>query len=252
MPVAAAHDTSQPVLPPRPTLRGQTAEPRAPGWRNWPVLVIILATLAIVAAVALMIWPGDRRDLDDKHRLGPPPAPDRMQTAPEIQQPQVPNQQAPAVPPQNGATRDPWTGQIDPPQDLGGNPLGKADKDDKDDTDIDDSQDLSLVDPFSTPRPPSAALGRRHLQVNGRGMMWLAILTHACRKMIQCGTSDPAVQSACDDVARTPSSPPANCAAAARCLRHIDTMSCGNQIDDLSQLSRLMMQFRDCADATQC
>src|SRR4051812_22403618 len=85
MPVVAAHDASQPVLPPRPTVRGQTAEPRASGWRSWPVLVIILATLAIVAAVVLMVWPGDRRDPNDKHMLGPPPAPDRMQTAPEIQ-----------------------------------------------------------------------------------------------------------------------------------------------------------------------
>jgi len=252
MPVAAAHDASQPVLPPRPTLRGQTAEPRALGWRSWPVFVIILATLAIVAAVVLMVWPSDRRDLNNKHMLGPPPAPDRMQTVPEIQPPpQVPNRQAPAAPPQNGPTRDPWTGQIDPPpQDLRGNPFGKDDKDDKDIDD--DSQDLSLVDPFSTPRPPSAAPGRRQLPLNGTGMVLRAVSTHVCRKLIQCGTNNPTTKHTCDALAGMPSAPPPNCPAADRCLQYIDTLGCGSQTNDFAQLITLMLRFRDCADATRC
>lgn len=241
MPVAPAYDASQPVLPPRPTGRSYPAEPKASGLRSWPVLVIILATVAIVAAVVLMVWPNGRRDLDGKHTIAPPPAPERMQTAPEIKPPpQVPDPRVLPTPPQAGATPDPWTGQVDPPPpDPDGSPL---------DTDPDTDDDLALKNPFASPTAP----GRGHLQINGRGQALLAMAEHLCRKMLQCGVDNPTVQNTCDALSHRPPTPPRNCPAADRCLRHIDAMSCGSQNDNLLQLNALLAQFHDCADAVRC
>jgi hypothetical protein len=250
IPVAVAAGASQPVLPPRPTGRSYPAEPRTSGWRSWPVLVIILATVAIVVAVVLMVWPSGRRDLDGKHSLAPPPAPERMQTEPEIRQPppQVPDRPAPPAPPatpQAGATPDPWASHADPlPPDPG------ADAIDADDT-VDDLQG-GLDDPFGSPHRPSVPPSRHRLQTNHRGMMMLAMAEHMCRKMLQCSADDPTVQSTCNAFARRPSPPPVSCPAADRCLQHIDTMACGSQNDNFLQLSALMTQFRDCADAVRC
>src|SRR5688572_9858616 len=48
----------QPILPPRPTGRMPTATAAsASWWKSWPLIVIVLAGLAIVAAVVLMVLP---------------------------------------------------------------------------------------------------------------------------------------------------------------------------------------------------
>src|SRR5580704_1213152 len=52
-----AREGSAPILPPRPTGRSvAVARPGSP-LRSWPVVVIGLAAVAIVAAVAIMVWP---------------------------------------------------------------------------------------------------------------------------------------------------------------------------------------------------
>jgi hypothetical protein len=83
--LAALHEAQQPVLPPRPSgmswthMQKQGVERSA--WRSWPMLVIILAMIAIVTAVVIMVWPSSSR-ADGKNGLEPPPAPEHMQTKP--------------------------------------------------------------------------------------------------------------------------------------------------------------------------
>lgn len=246
MPVAATHDASQRVLPPRPSDQGYAAKPTASGWRSWPMLVIFLATVAIVIAVVLMVWPAGRRALDGKRAITPPPAPERMQTDPEIQTPlPVPVPQVRPAPPPTGSTQDPWMGQVDPPPPAtGAGPL---------DTDIDDSDDLGgLTDPLASPHPPPADPALPRVQINGRGMMVLLLMAHICRKAIQCSPDDPMAQRTCDVLAGRPSAPPVDCPAAESCFQQIDTMSCGTLAANLSQLNSFVMQFRDCVDALGC
>jgi hypothetical protein len=245
VPVPAAGGASQPVLPPRPPHRDPAAAPGASGWRSWPGLVIIVATIAIVVAVVLMVWPGHNRDEPDgKHSLGPPPAPERMQTAPDIQPPpQVPDRQPAPAAPQAGATPDPWANHTDP---LPSAPVASA-------TDLDDDPPdpdaLFAPDPGRGPSPPPR---RPRLPTNRRGTMMLAMAEHMCRKMLQCSGDDPMVRNTCDTLARRPSVPPAGCPAADRCLQHIDAMTCGDQNDSFLQLNALLAQFSDCADAVRC
>src|SRR5262245_22573179 len=49
------------TVSPRPG-RAATAPRAGSAWRSWPVVVIVIATMAIVAAVVLMIWPAARRE----------------------------------------------------------------------------------------------------------------------------------------------------------------------------------------------
>jgi hypothetical protein len=79
--VLPPQEGSAPILPPRPTGRSQAAAPRS-ALRNWPVVVIGLAAVAIIAAVAIMVWPQSKKDRDPQRALQPPPAPERMDSDP--------------------------------------------------------------------------------------------------------------------------------------------------------------------------
>jgi len=237
MPAAA-----EAVLPPRPTGRSYAAEPVPSGWRSWPVIVIIIATLAIIVAIVLMAWPAGRSEPDGKRGAPQPPAPERMQTDPEVHPSAPPKVIQPTPPPQGGAPRDPW-GKVDPPPvDPDNGAAAQAD----DDPDVD-----SLLDPFATPAPPAGG-GRPRLRINGRGLAMLAMAEHMCKKLVQCGVGDPAARSMCNGFSRRGAVPPPSCPAARRCLDRIDTMACGGPDDDLANLNGFMARFQDCADAIRC
>jgi hypothetical protein len=212
------------VLPQRPTT-GQAEPERA--WRSWPVVVIVLAIVAIAVAVVLMIWPDARRAVDPgKHALKPPPAPERMPTLPDIRP--VPDRRtAPHAAP------DPWAAKPD------GAPQGRA------------PDPVPPADPPTQDDDALAPSGHRTLQFNGGGAFLVAMVEHMCRKMAQCGTDRFLPGGVCTGIP-SPSPQPASCPAAARCLQHIDDMSCSTQITDLTQVSELMVQFSDCADAVHC
>jgi hypothetical protein len=230
-PIAAPREVPPPVLPPRPTSRGHA--PEAGGWRSWPILVILVATVAIVIAAVLMVWPSAHDDTGK--RVVQPPAPDRMDTQNPGQGTAPRQPRTPATPP--GAAPDPWR-----PTPAVPDPAAP-----------DDDQDLdSMADPFAAPHGAPTPRGRRKLAVNGRGMVMFAMAEHLCRKMVQCGNDDSTMAKVCDSVSTNATDLPANCPAAERCLQHIDAMACSAQGDDLSQLSRLLSQFRDCADAVRC
>jgi hypothetical protein len=154
-PAAAAYAglpaAAQTVLPPRPTSRGQVAEPRVSSWRSWPVVVIALAMLAIVIAVVLMVWPVSSQRDAGKRSSRPQPAPERMDTEPEVSTP-------PPSPAQGGSPRnpsglqpqaapapdrpiDPWAPEPDvplPQAPASPDPHASADPDPDDDVDLGD------------------------------------------------------------------------------------------------------------------
>ena len=215
---------SEPILPPRPTGRSVTAQasPR-PAWRSWPVLVIVVASLAIVSAVAIMMWPHSS-EASKKHVLQPPPAPERMDTDP-------------LPPPQPSAPdTDPWGppaaprhGAIDPPR----VPQQAA------------PNDPDLIDPFSNlhgaaPGPTSPNAVR----------LFSAISKHLCDKLPQC-TGNPTIANAlCSAYGQGQIAVP-TCAAAQRCMHDIDSLSCEDATDAATSYD-VMQKLQDCMEAINC
>ncbi len=232
----AAQDASQPILPPRPTGRMHAAEAKPSAWRSWPVVVIVLAMLAIVTAVVLMVWPA-HKDQAGKHALQPPPAPERMDTNQLQEQPIPPPPHDPASKPgAGGGGADPWSqphSQIDPPVPQ----APQMPQAPQDDPDVDD-----LKDPFT---PGGSTLHA------GTGMATIAMVAHLCKKLTQCGTTDVTMKGLCDSFGHNMSAP-SNCPAAERCIEHIDTMSCGDSGDITLDAMSVMTQFHDCAEAIKC
>lgn len=222
------------ILPPRPTGRYAAPAPRA-AWKSWPVIVIILAVVAIVTAVVLMLFPpGGVRDEGTNNAVQP--APDRMDTNP-----------APATPRQPPSTSpDPWSrrgggsgsggAQAQPPA---------ADDPDIDDPDIDDA--LTGRDPFSRRGTPGLGLGPGSRST----AMLYSIFKHACSRVATCGTPNAVTKQFCDTYTRFPPVTPPTCAAATRCLRNIDEMSC-DAVDDPASLLQLKDKITECADAMSC
>jgi hypothetical protein len=224
-------EASQPVLPPRPTEQMPSAEPRSL-WRNWPLIVIALALLAIGTAVVMMLWPPSNRSKVESRTLAPPPAPERMDT-----NPLPPPSAQPPAPQPPGA--DPWTspgggagpsGQIDPP-------------DDPDDT-ID--PDDILKDPFAGPR------GLPKLPRLGTNAFAFTLFGHACKRFASCGNAQPILTDYCAMIDRMiPSSPPPSCTAAKSCLDQADQLDCSTAFNSITDLMKLV-QSPDCEAATRC
>ncbi len=110
MPMPMPAPQPRAVLPPRTTASQHAVdgEPRS-AWRNWPVVVIVVAVLAIVGAVGVMVWPQPKPSA--AHHAVAPPAPlDHMDTNPLPPAPPPAN----IAPPPPPASDDPWHSQRDP------------------------------------------------------------------------------------------------------------------------------------------
>lgn len=226
VPVPVKDVASQPILPPRPTAtRAAAPEPRA---ARWPIVVIILAVIAIAGAVVIMVWP--HGDSPGQHTLQPPPAPERMDTDPM---------------PQPGAA-DPWGGNNAPhsqvvprstPDPLPAQPPQQPD----------DDQQFGFGGMWGGATNGLAGGGGA-----GSPDFMFAAMGHACQKLKTCPNADDTLKSLCDVYSQfPPSAPPANCAPAQRCLDAIDNMSC-SQTGYGSPLAVVNM-FQDCTQAiTSC
>jgi hypothetical protein len=257
---------AQRVLPPRPTTRSHAAQP-ASRWRRWPVIVIVVASMAIVAAVVLMLWPA-ARGRDGSRLLRPPPAPERMDTQTPAVTPRI--DAAPhAAPPAAGAP-DPWATPAPPSP-----PHASIDPGTPDGSQVtgDDPDDGTSVDPLG-PSVPSARSAtppqrpRSHQSPPVRpdidpgdlaaiisAPVGSEILTRVCHKLIACGV-DAAQQQVCDSIsvlgALNGRSPPAgSCPAADRCYHGIEAFDCGSQANAVAIMEQVV-NLRDCVDATHC
>jgi len=243
IPLAIQHGPADaaPILPPRPTGRTAAPVPRA-SWKSWPVIVIILAVIAIVTAVVLMLFPpGGAPSNDEGTRNSLQPAPDRMNTSP-----------APATPRQPPSTSpDPWSRRGSPGAGSAGGGAAPvqppaADDRDIDDPDVDDA--LTSRDPLS--RRGGLGAGSPRLGSSSTDMLY-SIFKHACARATTCSTSNPQVEAVCQVYANRPPVAPPTCAAATRCLRSIDQLSC-DVLDDVQSLYQLRTKLSDCGDAMSC
>ncbi len=229
--IAPVREASQPILPPRPTGSSPVAAVPRSAWRSWPVLVILVATSAILAAVVIMVWPHSS-EAGKKHALQPPPAPERMDTQ-SLPQPALP--QAPA--PQ---TDDPWG---PPPAQRHGS------------LDPQPQQMPSLKDPFSDdddaldPFAPLHGNGPTGLGAVNVTKLASAIGKHLCDRATQCG--DSATANVYCNAYGAAGAMPATCPAIERCFSVIDHLSC----DDASTGAtpwQLMQTMSDCVEAMRC
>lgn len=225
IPAAINEDGSRPILPPRPTGRMMTASTSEPGWiaRNWPLLVIATACLAIFVALLFMVMPMFNKNKDQGTKADKlTPAPERMDTNPLV--PKDPRSGG-------GTTPDPWK---DP---NGGVKPDKPDIDIPDDPDVDD--------------PGSGGATGPTLQ--GTGAIMMGMVRHVCDRAQSCGQLDAKLVDYCTETKKYPiAPPPASCPAAQRCFTHIDQMSCSASFDDISALTSVMHKFQDCVEALQC
>jgi hypothetical protein len=212
-------DGMAPVLPPRPTGRMYAAAPTGHAWwKSWPLLVIIVASFAIVIAAVFMVWPVKDSPDEGAKKLTVPPAPERMDT-----NPLPPND--PKVAPK--ITPDPWSGN-------GGTVTPKKTPD----IDIPD-------DPDDDPAPGKT-------KISGTGAAMLMIMNHACDRATACGKLDAVLKDYCELNKKQAISPPTNCPSLTKCLEAIDGMSCDNLDDDISTLQSALYKIQTCAAVQGC
>ncbi|MBL0220767.1 MAG: hypothetical protein IPQ07_43720 [Myxococcales bacterium] len=223
--IAQAAAEAAPILPPRPTGRMQT--PKQPGGsllRNWPVLVIILAGLAIAAAVVIMVWPTSTPAKADT-RLAPPPAPERMDTNPLPPQGSLTPSQ-PKAPP----------GGVDPWDQNGGGAAPDPDIDPADPT----------KGPFATPGAQGG------LGAMAGNEMAIVMMKHVCNRMSNCG--NPMLSSMCsmfDSLAGPVQQP--TCTAAQRCVDSLDQLDCNiTSMSSMGDVTKLFNGIQACVEAQSC
>jgi len=222
------HEASQPILPPRTTARSVPVQrPSHSIWRSWPMLVIVLAVIAIVAATVIMIIPPGSKKHDGKMSAPPGPAFERMETNP------LPDKSSQLDPWDNGAqgtvprTPDPQpqAPPVDPDDDLwgsGGGGIG------------------------------GGGIAGGSFGMTGNAFM-IHVLDRACKKLKTCPDLDQtSLSTICESVAMMPKPPAPTCDAAKKCFDAIDRLSCSQaSSQDLSPVS-IFGLFEDCRDGNSC
>ena len=197
---------SGPVLPPRVTGRSQAVEADRSAWKSWPMLVIVLASAAIIVALVMMVWPPSNADAG-KRGVVQPPAPERMNTDP-----------LPPAGAGNANGADPWGGhsQADPA------PQPRVTPDPLPPAPLPDNQSAPKQDPFDDPFASGNGLG---IGARSTDVMFAA-MEHACTRAKSCPNSDDTLTSICDSLALLPHNAAPNCDAAKRCFDAIDKLDC--------------------------
>jgi hypothetical protein len=243
-------EESRPILPQRPTGRMEAATQKRSLLRNWPVIVIVLASLAIATAVVLMVYPPAGTAKADSRRLAPPPAPERMDTNPLP----PPSGNGNVVPPKSSGV-DPWSKRNPQGAQPAQPPPGY---DDDDDTQI-DPDDLA-ADPFNPNGgggaggmfdPFSGLGGNPFGNLGALGMQdqfMFTLVGHVCTRAKTCGNSQlTQMCSTLDQLLAGGKAP--SCASGQRCLAKIDSLDC-----DLLSGSNLLgaaTLAQDCMEAIQ-
>ena len=211
-------DGSAPILPQRTTGRSMSAQrPGGSLLRNWPMLVIILAMIAIVTAVVIMVLPTGSAKAGGKRQLMPAPAPDRMETNPD-----------------QHSQADPWANG-------GGGGQSPA---------IPAPDPQQRPDPPADPSPDPDDLFSGLTMPNMNGPVFMAMAGQACKKLKTCSNVDQsALGLACDALGRMPQPTlPAGCDSARRCMDAIDHIDCDSTSTNVNPMNMLML-MQDCTKA---
>jgi hypothetical protein len=237
-PSSSEYTGPQPILPARVTARHGTGtvNPERSALRHWPVVVIILAVIAILAAVALLVWPPAADTAGKRTAPGATgPSPDHMDTNPLPDQPSKHAAEPPAAPPapappsDPGPSNDPWGGHAQATPPAGS------------------THDPDLDNPFAPSQQLDMATELDAL-FNGKGSpaaiaVYTAALKHVCTVIERCGTT----ADACSLADAAPALKLPSCAMATTCLRRIDRLSCTQaNPDDPLELFRVV---HECAEA---
>jgi hypothetical protein len=197
-------------------------------WKRWPVIVMVIAGVAILGAVAVMFFLPPSAG-GDTHTLKPPPAPERMELNP--------------IPPPHAD--DPWG--------PGGAPAPQPHAQNRHRVDPDpvtpDPDDLTLKDPFADPTGSFGGV----LAGGGNLDFPVQFGRHVCDRLAACGNTSQAVANYCNMMKAFPTPHAPTCAAAKKCLDHVDALDCSTRTDDAQAVATLMTQVPDCIDAiTRC
>lgn len=240
VPIARHEEPSQPILPPRPTGRMYASQPQTATWKSWPVLVIVLAAIAIVTAVVLMLWPPDSKKAN-AGTLPPPPAPERMDTNPIV--PSAP-QGIPDPWSRNGGGGSTPSPYIDPPP-ADPDPVPPPD---------------DLADLFGPGAGgPTGGLGGTTLSAPSLSSMerlMSGIVHRLCERAPQCPGVDAATARQTREVCQTletvyPKRAAPTCPAAQRCLAAVEDLACKTDVD-IGVLGTILATADDCRDAMSC
>lgn len=217
---------SAPILPQRTTGRSMSAQRPGGLLRNWPLLVIILAMIAIVTAVVIMVLPANSPK-GGKRQLMPAPAPDRMET--------MPNQHSQA---------DPWANPGDPRNVAPPDPPAPL-------------APRQTPDPPGAPDPndPDDLYGGLGAPSGGgfNSAVLMAMANQACKKLKTCSNVDQSgLTLVCDQLSAIPAPSVTSCATAQRCMDAIDHIDCDSTSANANPMSTMML-ITDCTKAaTEC
>lgn len=199
-----------------------------PWWKRWPMIVVAVATVAIIVAVVLMVWPQDQRR---GSKVVAPPAPSNMDTNP---MPET----LPALPSAPSNPADPWSGT---------GPAVPAPIDPSAPAPIDPS-DPSAPTPIDPAAPGNPARDRFVSQ----------LATSVCKQIADCTNIDPAMTGVlCDATVAllNQASPWSTCSfnagKAATCLKRVQTLSCDNQLNTVDAVM-LLNDLPACLEALRC
>ncbi|CAN5728136.1 hypothetical protein BH11MYX2_BH11MYX2_07340 [soil metagenome] len=216
--VERAYDPNRPVLPPRVTPGHGVVKKESWIARNWPIVVSVLASAAIIGAVVLMMLPPAQAGAGKKNGAGAP-APERMDTD------QLPEKKP-----------DPWGGASPtPPSRTAPDPVPAQ---------PDPNALPDLNDPFAQTAPtpdPNDPLSNQPFDPSARGgnnvgaAIMFGMLGKICDKANTCGTTDPTTARACAGIANMPHiAMPQNCPAATECMNTIEKIDvCGAMANNL-------------------
>ena len=234
---APVPDTFSPtpeIAPPPAFIAEITRSPdgsRIPTAPRWPLIVVLLAGIAIVVCAYILLFAGeDSKPAEAKKSSGAMPAPDRMDTMPAPPPVQIPD------------VADPWTQPpTNPPPSP---PVPPPD----------------LQNPFGTPPPNPTPLTPGTTPTAGEFMA--GVFDTMCQKAAQCGLPQAGVD-ACNLLSGSGIADEyreqvraGQCtydeAKAARCLDGIRTVQCSGSGMDLDAALQTFLGISDCTSALVC
>ena len=206
------------------------------------MIVVALATVAIVVATVLMVWPQNQQRGTN---VVTPPAPANMDTNP---MPETP----PTLPP---ASTDPWSGTgpaVPAPIDPSGSgmPIPTPDPD----ADVDVDPTTIIPNPSTDPNAPIAPPSNNA----ARDQFVDQLATSVCKQIAGCTNIDQAMTGVlCDAVVAllNQTSPGSSCSfdasKAATCLQRVRTLTCNSQLNVIDAVS-LLNDLPACLESLRC
>ncbi len=210
------------VMPPFPSHAPDDA-PRASWSSRWPLVVALIAVVAIVASIALLVFGGGTKKKHDGARRNDGPAPEMMPTDPQAPQimPQAPG--GGTAPHAQGITPDPST-------------------------------PTPIIPSIPPPSPPSSGgAGPTSAPADVRSFATQAIDV-TCRRLSSCGGSDPMIATYCTmarDMVPQMDDLEQMCgdydrAAAAQCLDAVSRFPCPGGNADYAAMAQTLMGLSGC------